>query len=80
MIQIEYKSKLDSWRELDAHVILKEEQGNKLESVSFRKIEKILADQGIGKSLEHLTVEKKGKAELHLVYMLLEKGLEYKEK
>ena len=80
MIQIEYKSKLGSWRELGARVTLKEEQGNKLESVSFRKIEKILADQEIGKYLEHLTVEKTGKAGLHLVYMLLEKDLEYKEK
>lgn len=80
MIQIEYKSKLGSWRELGVRVTLKEEQGNKLESVSFRKIEKILADQEIGKYLEHLTVEKKGKAGLHLVYMLLEKDLEYKEK
>ena len=48
--------------------------------MSFRKIGKILADLEIEKYLEHLTVEKKGKAELHLVYMLPEKDLEYKEK
>jgi hypothetical protein len=53
--------------ELDAHVILKEEQGNKLESVSFRKIEKNQVDQEIEKYLEHLIVEKKGRVELHLV-------------
>jgi hypothetical protein len=61
-------------------VILKEEQENKLESVSFRRIEKNQVDREIEKYLEHLIVEKKGRVELHLVYMLLETGLEYKEK
>ena len=72
--------KLDSWRELDVHVILKEEQENKLESVSSRKIGKIQADPEIEKYPEHLIVGKKDKVGLHLVYMLLEIGLEYKEK
>jgi hypothetical protein len=42
------------------------ERENKLELVSFQKKQKTQVDLEIGRYLEHLIVERIGKAELHL--------------